>query len=952
MAQAPGSNLVMTKVQFCMRHIRRPSRFQSEIARRILNGCFGVLCSAVITSSTLHAADIDVNRVDDYGVGSLRQGMSSVVSGDRLVFQPILDGTTLSNTGPILNLNVPATLLDSNTITITDSHGFTLSAPLTVDWAGVLTLDGVLSNGTANGSLFKTGLGTLVLSSVNTFSGGVTADGGTLQVTNSNALGTGTLTIKNTVGTPTLKLGDGLTLANSIALQSTLNIDSSAGTSNTLSGVISGAAAIDGLNTIGTGTLILSGTNTFIGGVHVTDASTIGVQNSAALGTGTLTNDSALTLNLKSGITVANTVTLGNELITNVDSGTVTMSGAIGESAVSQLTKTGAGTLILTGANTYTGGTIVSQGTLQGNSTSLTGNITNNASLIFNQPGTGTYAGTITGTGTLTKNGNGTLIFSGNDALTTTLQVNAGELQVTGTIGGPVNVASAAASLTGTGSVGDVTNSGYVQPGTASIGDLTVNGAFTQTSSGTTEIKTNSAGNVPGVNNDHLTITGQATLGGTLSVVAVGGGVFNPATQYTILNATGGVTGQYAQASSTLPAYGVVVTYNANDVTFHLQPTTSLFAAALTENQVAVGTALDALSLTTSGSLYTMINQLGIQSPADQRLAMDQLSGSVYGNLQTIGLQIGDQFQQKVTSALVTNTVFLTGENECVPSQPAPYGMGRGWIQGFGVNGNLRGDGNAGGANYNQGGGLVGVDGGIDETGRMGVAGGSSYVNYCDDSSARGQVTSYQIGAYGIKHDDFLYMLGTVNYGYNDNSTNRTLDAGGLNQSLHANFAGNQVGASLESGIFLLSVGPIQVQPLVGLQYLYLCQQGFSESGGVAGLTVETARANSLRANMGARFALNPWTGRNGTVFTTFSHVRYAQECLDNDRLVNASFNGAPAGGAFTTHGTRIGPCYGIAGQGLEVRFSELWSLQGSVDVMTGEQLTVTSGSITSMMRW
>ena len=54
-------------------------------------------------------------------------------------------------------------------------------------------------------------------------------------------------------------------------------------------------------------------------------------------------------------------------------------------SGTGSLTKSGAGTLILSGVNSYSGGTTVSGGTLQGNTTSLQGNILNNASVTFNQ---------------------------------------------------------------------------------------------------------------------------------------------------------------------------------------------------------------------------------------------------------------------------------------------------------------------------------------------------------------------------------------------------------------------------------------------------------------------------------------------------------------------------------------------------------------------------------------
>jgi autotransporter-associated beta strand protein len=925
-------------------------------ARRMNRVLASVACWTAMSVAQSFAADIVVDRVNDSGVGSLRQGMSAIQSGDQLVFQPILNGTTLANVAP-LTLTTAGTFLDTNTITVTDTHQFSLAAPLTVDWAGTLSLNGILADSTTSGSLVKNGLGTLSLSSSNTYSGGTTINGGTIQISTSTGLGTGTLTATNTVGTPTLQLGDAINLKNAIVLQTNLQIDSATGTTNRLSGVISGAAAADRLTTLGGGTLILSGTNTFIGGVTVTNNSTLSLLSNAALGTGTLSNAGALTLDLASGLTVANKVTLGNAIDIDVASGTATMTGAIGESVASQLTKTGTGTLILTGASTYTGGTVVSEGTLQGNSTSLVGTITDNASLIFNQPGTGTFAGTINGTGDLTKNGNGTLIFSGTSNLTTTTKVNAGELQVTGSLAGPVDVTSFTAALTGTGAVGDVTNSGFIQPGTSNIGNLTVNGNFTQQSSGTAEIKINSAGNVPGVNNDHLNVTGTAKLDGTLNVIAVGGGIFSTATQYTMLNAPGGVTGQFTQVSSSMPAYGVNVIYNANDVTFNLQATTSLQAAATTQNQNAVGTVLDQLSLTSSGSLYTMVNNLGIQSVATQQQSMNQLSGEFFGSLQNVALEVGDQYQQRVTSVLVSNGGFLVGGpygpqgDEIVRGQSPETGPGRGWLLGYGVGGQFRSDGNGGGVNFNQGGGLVGIDFGGDETGRLGFAGGSSYANVRDDFGGRGNITSYQFGGYGLKYDDYRYILATANYGYNSYATTRNVVTSGLTQSLQANFSGTQAGASVETGLNL-TAGLFHIQPLVGLQYLYLFQQPFDEYGGAAALNVERTRSSSLRANVGARLLTDSWVTQRGTIWTPFTHLRFVTDVLDNDRLITASFNGAPVGTAFQSHGTRIGQNYGIIGEGVEIRVNEFWSLLGGADVMFSNRMTIATGSITSVTRW
>ncbi|MBV8193670.1 MAG: autotransporter domain-containing protein [Alphaproteobacteria bacterium] len=106
-----------------------------------------------------------------------------------------------------------------------------------------------------------------------------------------------------------------------------------------------------------------------------------------------------------------------------------TGAGGTGANAGSwSLVKDAAGTTILTGANAYTGGTTVNSGVLQGNSGSLQGNILNNASVVFDQAGDGTYAGTMSGTGALTKIGAGTLTLSGTNSFAGGITVDSGTL--------------------------------------------------------------------------------------------------------------------------------------------------------------------------------------------------------------------------------------------------------------------------------------------------------------------------------------------------------------------------------------------------------------------------------------------------------------------------------------------------------------------------------------------
>ena len=122
-----------------------------------------------------------------------------------------------------------------------------------------------------------------------------------------------------------------------------------------------------------------------------------------------------------------------------------TLAGPI--SGPGALQKVGSSTALLTGFNTYTGGTIVSQGTLQGNTNSLQGNIVDNATVTFDQQVNGTYSGMLSGDGVLNIEGGGTLTFTGNSSgfTGTTNVIQSGlKMGITGLIGGAVNLSNEA----------------------------------------------------------------------------------------------------------------------------------------------------------------------------------------------------------------------------------------------------------------------------------------------------------------------------------------------------------------------------------------------------------------------------------------------------------------------------------------------------------------------------
>ena len=93
---------------------------------------------------------------------------------------------------------------------------------------------------------------------------------------------------------------------------------------------------------------------------------------------------------------------------------------------------------------------------------------------------------------------------------------------------------------------------------------------------------------------DRINVGGTATInGGTVQVLAQSG-TYARNTTYTILNATGGVSGTYSGVTSNFAFLTPTLTYDANNVFLTLFQSSSAFAAgAQTPNQYAVGTALD-----------------------------------------------------------------------------------------------------------------------------------------------------------------------------------------------------------------------------------------------------------------------------------------------------------------------------------------------------------------------
>jgi autotransporter-associated beta strand protein len=417
-------------------------------------------------------------------------------------------------------------------------------------------------NGIAGGaSLTKSGSGTLTIAMANSYSGGTTVNGGTLNLAYNNGAG----------GT----LYDGLTINPGATVVCTVNNALGYGGNNWVRNItINGGDLLTSVTTD-------NGWGTTIGMTAGTMGTTVAngyfaMGNSPVFNINAASAPSVISANLTDRET-------GPGIVFNVARGSravdLSVTGNILNPGNSQgITINGNGNTVFAGVNTYAGPTAINGGTLQlgdgtsGHDGSIAGTsgVTDNAALVYNLFGNQTASYAISGSGSVTKTGAGKLTLNGGNSYTGVTKVNAGTLYAN-SAAGDVTVA-AGATLGGQSSAGNVTvaSGGGIEGGQSGSGSLTL-GNLTFNGSGSIV----GALSTPAPGTAALVVTGSLTTSGGAGSIAINVTGTSPPNGLYELISYGSLPGGFSAFTISPPqrAYSLVNSSSSNSIDINVNST-------------------------------------------------------------------------------------------------------------------------------------------------------------------------------------------------------------------------------------------------------------------------------------------------------------------------------------------------------------------------------------------
>jgi uncharacterized protein with beta-barrel porin domain len=578
-----------------------------------------------------------------------------------------------------------------------------------------------------------------------------------------------------------------------------------------------------------------------------------------------------------------------------------------------------------------------------------------------------TVSGVISGAGgQFAKVGTGTLTLTNTNTYTAQTSVENGTLVVNGsTAASFLTGVSGGATLAGTGTVGNtvIGAGGTLAPGSVGgIGTLNVAGTLFFSAAATYMIQVSPA------NAGRTNVTGTATLGGaTVDAVFLPGSYV--AKQYTIVNATGGVSGTFNPAVvSNMSNIQSTLTYDANDAFLNIKLSFVPPSGNLTINQQNVANALtnffnstgsipaafaglNAAGLTiASGELGTGVIQSSIK--ADDlflNLLLDPTIAGRAGGFTAPGgtaSQYADDYQSLVNAARRQTS---PGERDAyamatkAPLMSAqPVSRWSVWGASYGGSETVGGNAVVGSQDTKASvyGLVAGADYKVSPDSLLGfaLAGGGTAFSLANGLGS-GSADVFQAGVYGRQNIGAAYLSAALAYGWHDVTTNRTVTLAGIDLE-QGRFRADTFSGRFEGG-YRFATPLMGITPYVAAQVISFNLPAYTEQtlagAGMFALNYAAQTTTDSRTELGLR-SDKSYAMQDG-MLTLRGRLAWAHD-YDPNRAATAIFQALP-GANFVVNGARPDADSALVSAGAEMKWLNGFSVAATFE---GEF----SGNVTS----
>jgi outer membrane autotransporter protein len=458
-----------------------------------------------------------------------------------------------------------------------------------------------------------------------------------------------------------------------------------------------------------------------------------------------------------------------------------------------------------------------------------------------------------------------------------------------------------------------LTNGGTLSPGGAdAVANTTITGDLRQTESGTYFVDIDLAS----YESDRLNVSGTSEIAGLAGINLLNAGWCKPGTwQTTILSSSDGVAGLGFNIDYN-PS--VVIKYrllNPNSTDVVLESNIDFCPVNLNHNQRVIGDAVNKIQLNGSSEKFAPFAAELLNLPDTRTLAdaYDHLSPESFDASTTTTFEVTQVYTQILVKRMhsIRSYLDVTGKASGT-GQTLPYGV---WTDGFGKWADQDADSEFTGFKYSLGGAGVGIDYLVEDGVLAGISYGQAHTLIdLDNDRGRGDIESYFGSIYGSLFDEHSYLDMALSYGRQSFDNSRRVEVGELTEVAKSSHNGDLFSAYAEAGCNI-EMQKWLLQPFAALQYIYLDEESFNESGAEGvNLLVDDRKTGSLVSDLGMRFT-RPFE-KYSWFYVPDVTVAWRHDFDIDDRSVTAAFDGSP-GVAFTTQSRDIDKDGVIIGGGM-----------------------------------